>query len=377
MSRRILRIGAVPIANRSHKSKVNSRVAYLALSFPPPTNNGKGDTSVIKTYSKKFNEKIEKQWQACKDAQPSSLRGKVYYILQLAISQIDPHELFVAELHDAIADPTFCGITICITRAMDYHSTVNEDVTRADFICMLERVQSSSTRLMAAYTVMLPFTAVMSVLPAPNVLFLANIMRLYYLWMSKSSSQMLLSCITTPGTSNDNIGNGNDAAITSSSVFVSFQSLHVESPQSFEKDGTGGTELPQNKCIKCQDTAKNDVFTSEQVSNEWQSLGDDYIRSCLRALGVRCASEEESVGSNDEANHISPVKTSSDSFNCDPVVPREDSALKADTFGIVVTPEHSDAYNPTDTISVTDISLETAELKIRNYFKYFKLLSSG
>lgn len=183
-----LRIIALPLK----RGKEGALFAYVAVRQPKVKVN---DTSV---WTRKVNEAREEgsdayaKWSVLPD---DDWKKKMVVAFEKARAQIDPHEVFAASisssLKQAIAEAKdgSAQVELVYPRNIVKSDEEMRNVVRA----MLEQTHSTVNRYMLMYTLATPVTALMAVLPGPNVFFAANALRLFSLWQCRYTLNMLES----------------------------------------------------------------------------------------------------------------------------------------------------------------------------------------
>jgi hypothetical protein len=136
---------------------------------------------------------FNQEWNSMKSSPPTSIKGRVYKGANDLKSRIDPHELFMIDISDHIRTSNL---------EILYPSSESVDMLKSDISNTIVQLRARNKWKLIGYSLVLPFTLVFSVLPTPNIILAANLVRLYSLWLTKNSlihlSDLMLTNTNNP-----------------------------------------------------------------------------------------------------------------------------------------------------------------------------------
>jgi len=180
-----IRLVALPVRRvLTGGQKGGTQFAYIALS--QPEQGGVRHNALLDRVEALKTEGFE-AYEAWRQLPEDNWRHKLVQWFERARAQIDPHELFVASLSNALHYKLQHAPEWEVELVYPGRVLASEEDMRATFAAMLKTTDKSVGRYLALYAAVAPVTAAMAILPGPNVFFAANALRLYSLWQCKTA----------------------------------------------------------------------------------------------------------------------------------------------------------------------------------------------
>lgn len=173
------KIYAIPLTRGGKLGFVSqTTTAIVSAASTGATSLSKAKRSNFQKVLKYMKEKVEAAWGLCETSQPSSIKGRFYSFVISARSKIDPHEILMADMSNHIQKSSIEII---------YPSSYCKETLKTELCLNINRMKKKNLMYTIGYCTLVPISALVTLLPIPNVVLAANILRIYSLFLCRRS----------------------------------------------------------------------------------------------------------------------------------------------------------------------------------------------